>query len=746
MPTQNTIYPIIFSEVFPINTKKLPKLFGYTLDIQGDELNTTGYQLAYRLRSIIRAHWIWVPTDKKLVSEVFVTEEKLTETIEEIRNKVKDSAKNLTNYNMLFPNLHGIIPDSNFQESPIIISNFVAEGLVQHKTVRKNIELSLEPYFASIQDINIIKIYKIYGCVLQGLPCISISVYSEMHHKDDLATFIKNHDNSPESAKDLWVVDKNSDLRGEISCSMGKLSHHRNRLLALGGNEKTLEIIKNASDDSEVVKVMKKNTRSYDYIAEALNISVRIGDLHRYQTDSKKVFAHMRISPSTRYEMVEKIATILAQQGWIINSPVAPHVRTGIFFTQKDVLPTDEIRFGNNYICPFDDKQILENLRKYGLYRRVPDKKIINIAIITRLSFKNTNANMPTPVCSFLCELRKELQSLGFDLKSTGTLGFWDGSRFEIEQVLNRLSEKNFDIILAILPDEIIRMDDESFDEKDTYSHLKIVATHNNYRSQVVTESTITGKDSRGNPKYRWALGNIILGILAKIGNIPYILAKPLDFTDCIVGLDIGRKKKSRNAGTINAVATVRIYQNTGEFLKYSINDSIIEGETIPKNILQSLFPIKEFQNKRVIIHRDGLFRGDEKTDLQNWAEQIGSTFYLVEVTKSGCPRIYRSPNGEDILRPDKGDGFYFSEQEAILVSSLPPFQESTPNPLRIKTDGKLHIQHAIQSVLALTMLHYGSLHQPRLPVTLHYSDKIAGMVLDGIKPSKMEGSALFWL
>jgi len=48
--------------------------------------------------------------------------------------------------------------------------------------------------------------------------------------------------------------------------------------------------------------------------------------------------------------------------------------------------------------------------------------------------------------------------------------------------------------------------------------------------------------------------------------------------------------------------------------------------------------------------------------------------------------------------------------------------------------------------VLALTYLHYGSLRPPRLPVTIHYSDKIAYLALRGIKPKNLEGDIPFWL
>jgi argonaute-like protein implicated in RNA metabolism and viral defense len=80
------------------------------------------------------------------------------------------------------------------------------------------------------------------------------------------------------------------------------------------------------------------------------------------------------------------------------------------------------------------------------------------------------------------------------------------------------------------------------------------------------------------------------------------------------------------------------------------------------------------------------------------------------------------------------------------LVSSLPPFADTTPQPLHLRTEPPFTIEQAIHSVLALTLLHYGSLRPPRLPVTIHYSDRIAYLALRGIKPRNLEGTIPFWL
>lgn len=97
-------------------------------------------------------------------------------------------------------------------------------------------------------------------------------------------------------------------------------------------------------------------------------------------------------------------------------------------------------------------------------------------------------------------------------------------------------------------------------------------------------------------------------------------------------------------------------------------------------------------------------------------------------------------------MRPSKGTAFKLSDREAFLVSSPPPFSDATPRPLRILTEPPFSLENARHSVLSLTLLHYGSLRPPRLPVSIHFSDKIAQLSLRGIKPKDLEGNLPYWL
>ena len=82
-----------------------------------------------------------------------------------------------------------------------------------------------------------------------------------------------------------------------------------------------------------------------------------------------------------------------------------------------------------------------------------------------------------------------------------------------------------------------------------------------------------------------------------------------------------------------------------------------------------------------------------------------------------------------------------------MLVSSeFPARFRATPQPIRVRTHPPFTLEHALHSVLSLTLLHYGSLRPPRLPVTTHYADKISSMAVKGLKPETLDGAIPFWL
>ncbi|PMB29851.1 hypothetical protein CEN47_12695, partial [Fischerella thermalis CCMEE 5319] len=58
----------------------------------------------------------------------------------------------------------------------------------------------------------------------------------------------------------------------------------------------------------------------------------------------------------------------------------------------------------------------------------------------------------------------------------------------------------------------------------------------------------------------------------------------------------------------------------------------------------------------------------------------------------------------------------------------------------------QVSIESVLDTTLKLTLLHHGALKEPRLPMPLYGSDRMAYLRLQGIRPSVMEGDRQFWL
>lgn len=697
----------LFSEIFPVVTSNLPGLSAYRMDTTGQNDNVIGGKLSYRLRREFGGHWVWV--NGRLVTDSPKDPAKLMSVIQKLWKEQPD----------VFRDLRDIELDPGWHPNPYAQAIFVSNGLFAD--IEQDIRAILSQKTQDIGEARIERAYSIRGWLIQGKPSVSISVSSRLLYKKDLKFYtdrLINHDD----IVGLWVADKTSTFKGEIMEVVGKVSEHRERLLALTQREEMRDIIEKASEDELVVRVGRQQ---YEYVASALGIILRMEDFSRFGIKANLATKAMRIEPRIRLRIVKELAHLAKSRG-LVGEAYNSKDYEDMFLSSSRVGFNPKVKLGGNKTIRFEEKNsLLWELKNNGLYRVASKFETgpMNIGIVNALG---ADAIRP-----FLSKLQKEMEALGFSVRYIGEEEIQSTTRVDIEAAIEKLQQENPDILLAFFPDE---MDDS--EDWGAYHNMKSLTISRGIMSQLVYQSTLDKS---------YAMGNVVLGVMGKTGNIPYVLDEPLPYADMIVGIDIARERKRRLAGSINATAITRIYFSNGEFLKYHIHDAPLEGETIPDNVLEALFPLKDFKGKRVVVHRDGFFRGGEKKGLREWADKIGAEFYLVEVIKTGTPRLYGAKN-DDIVQPVKGSALKVSDSEALLVSSLPPFANATPQPLRIRTESPFAIEQAVHSILSLTLLHYGSLRQPRLPVTIHYSDKIAYLALRGIKPKDLEGSQLFWL
>jgi argonaute-like protein implicated in RNA metabolism and viral defense len=196
----------------------------------------------------------------------------------------------------------------------------------------------------------------------------------------------------------------------------------------------------------------------------------------------------------------------------------------------------------------------------------------------------------------------------------------------------------------------------------------------------------------------------------------------------------------------MSVAASTHLYGADGRFLGYRLEEASVEGETIPSSRLRRMFPPEAYAEKRVVIHRDGPFRGEEINTFRDLEQEMDSTFHLVAVRKQGAPRLYGLQDGSAAQAP-KGGYVRESDRVAHVVSSPPPFEGSTPRPLQVHVrSDSLSIEEALHSVLSFSLMHHGSVRPPRLPVSLHYSDSVASRLQDGIRPRNQKGKLPYWL
>lgn len=192
----------------------------------------------------------------------------------------------------------------------------------------------------------------------------------------------------------------------------------------------------------------------------------------------------------------------------------------------------------------------------------------------------------------------------------------------------------------------------------------------------------------------------------------------------------------------------MRLYGKQGEFVRYRLEDDLIDGEAIPPKLLERLLPATELANKTILIYRDGPFVGKEVDYLVERAKAIGAKFILVECKKSGVPRLYNLEQ-KAVIAPSQELALRLSSREAILVTTKVPDKVGLARPIRLTVHEKGHqvsIESVLDTTLKLTLLHHGALKEPRLPMPLYGSDRMAYLRLQGIRPSTLDGDRQFWL
>ncbi|MEL7354660.1 MAG: Piwi domain-containing protein [Cyanobacteria bacterium J06560_5] len=596
---------------------------------------------------------------------------------------------------------------------------------------------------------------------------LSISVSSKIIFRGTLADFCETHPfrNELETLLvGLKVEDIDSGSTATVVEIVGTLGEMRESLLKKASGSISKQALKESPNDQLVVGVKfgRVSKTIYHYPLAGLRPCVTPQTADTFDVDYGGLLKATKISYLDRQRQLQSFrgqaSNTLKLYGLELRKSINGLHDSDLFWTPRIPLEKVRLLFGNGVTSTSQD--ILSGLKRGGVYHR--HKHYCPKDGATQTPIRMTVLNLfrkGTSIESFIGELRQSFRKYQFDstlltqdLAPLKTMSTQDAAaRAQLDQLIEDSMAIPSDLYLVFLP-TVDRTADDS-ESGSLYHRIYSKLLRRSIASQFIYEDTLQSTPAR------FLFNQIVPGDLAKLGNLPFVLAAPLSVADRFIGLDVARSAKKKLAGSMNACAGVCLYGKRGEFIRARTEGAAVEGEEIPQRFLEVLLPAAELRGKTVLIYRDGWFRGKEVENLLAWADAIDSKFILVECIKSGVPRLYslnstlrQTPEGKTkrfdpkIAAPDRGLALCLTSRSAILVTTQVSEKVGTPRPLRmnIRPEGhQVHIHDVLDATLKLTLMHQGALKQPRLPMVLQGADRLADLRLNGVFISECDRQ--FW-
>lgn len=697
----------LFIELFPILLDQIPDLAVYKVIFDADKYAGAGDELAQRLNRTFPGFWVWF--DGRLITDEPISPIQLDITIDILKSEAPE----------LFSHIVSVEEDARWKNSAYNIARFILWARIP--LLEDQLKQALDKMNVSIDNARIERKYSLQAWSVNNTPALSITIHSQMIYTHNLQVYAEKLENSKEILG-LEVLDKTSAIRGTIKSISGKLSKRRNNLLKSTEREIMQTIIQNAPDDELAVHV-EVGKITHEYPASALNILIRPtipDDLERFKINPNRAQQGMNLRPDTRAQLVKVLSDILKAQG-IIDNAYNSRTTTDLFL-MANFEPS--IEFGGGKSRDYSFESLAHHFEQNGIQARHPrfDNSPIRIAIVNTLD---------EPIDDFVEALRRELErkyKLSIDMLRERKVRVI--SNKNLESAIRVVEKEEPHIIVIFLPDTLT----DNLDALDpNFQQIKSLALGKGIASHAIYRKTVHDPDS---------MSRIIMSIVGKTGNLPYVLSEPLTYADMVVGMDMVRQELSQFD---RVTAMARIYDNAGRFFGYIMETVELDsGDPVPFLVMQTLFPDTTFGGKRVIIHRNGDFTAQELTMLKRWGEVIGATFYPVAIQSQRVPHLY-SLASKVIGQPDWGSMFVLNALEAFIVTTTTT-SDTTPTPLHVSTTADLGIEYGLHSVLMWTLLHYGTLRPSRLPVTVQYAAEMAEWMARGQLPAATAGDVPFWL
>ncbi len=691
----------LFAEVFPILTDTLPPLTAYRLSVgSGESLRRVGTKLAAWLGEVFGGFWVY--SSGRLITDAPPNPVKLVMALDTARTEQRRS----------FGHVETVEEDFHWQPSADEIADYIVRGPVA--LVEDAILEALARTVYTIRSARIEREYHLRTWTVGNDPALSVSVISRLLYEPDLQAYLDTLE-KPSEVVGLWVTDKTSRVQGEVIKLVGKLDEHRERLLDLTQRETTRALTEAAPGDHWVVRVLA-GSREYDYAADALDLVIRPEDIRQFAINHTQIEKALHLKPALHAQMVKLVADVI-KDAKLIGSAYSTQNAPAIF---RGAAPNPNLIFAEKRVRPFDPAKLAIDFADSGA-QQLPARlttEPIRVVVINTLGEE---------VGLFLEALRRVLErDYHLALEVVRERNMRVISPANLESAVRLLQKETSDLVLVFLPDEAEAGADEDEGISDRTARTQVIGR--GLPCLTINAATLNRPE---------AMTNVIMGLIARAGATPYLLADPLPFADRVVGLSLIHQNK-REGETVTGVA--RIYTSDGRLLRGVLASVPSADGGIPDALLEQLLPRDLLARQRIIVHSDGYLRREALRALGSWEDELAASLAPVEVLRAGVPRMYALCGGK-IEPPAWGSVLKLSDTEAFVQSSASSLQ-----PLHLRCDAPLTIEDAIQSVLVFTLLHYGTLRPPKLPVTIHNADSIENGVARGVMPTAIETILPFWL
>lgn len=619
-----------------------------------------------------------------------------------------------------------------------IICNYIKDSLGRHSII-ENSDRSIRLSRKFKIDINVKNSGQVY------MELFASSEFTSKHSVADLLE--KGNDIEAVRVKNDWSSEKQS---GVIECLSERTVSDK---LSWGCSLKEYYIklnqgyrVDKISDDTQVVDVKMHDGKIVSYYPHALKPVITREYILKYEPEfSKRIEKLVKLNTSARIELdlelISDIGEIKEIGGMKFNSFCCPLSDIGY---KKGSLSKPTFICGNNKEMKCgQEMKVFSN----GFYS-VPDRKV-KIGYLYPEEQYDLLKSVCNEIYSF-CVLGKyqgednqyiKEKILPLDMNPQNSIceTYKLSSITDYKRAANKFKNSDIDLIIAIIPGE------EGMDE-NPYNPFKTIWAEWNVPSQMITKKTaeMFARGTNAGQMSLFYLHNIVLGILGKIGGVPWIIKDMPGNVDCFVGLDVATVDKG-----IHYPACAVLFDKYGRIINFYKPKLAQRGEKIETDILQEIFDdvIISYEDrygeklKNIVIHRDG-FSNENLTWYQSYFKSQKIDFSILEVRKNIDSKVIYKENEEYKNAP--GGYCVYNNEKAYLVTTDIKENLGSPNPILVeKSYGSIKMPEALTQIMYLSQLHVGSTKKMRLPVTTGYADKICKNI-DYVPQGRLEGKLFF--